>query len=92
MRADGARHLRYGAPALVAVIVFGLWEAAVALNDVPPWLVPAPSRIAATLVQDRTLLLDSLGVTWLIYEATTAFLRWVIAVTRIGMLNCSSAT
>jgi NitT/TauT family transport system permease protein len=63
MRPDSVRYLRYGAPALVAVIVFMVWEAAVALNDVPPWLVPAPSRIAATLVQDRTLLIDSLGVT-----------------------------
>ena len=73
MRADAARHLRYGAPALVAVVALGLWEAAVALNDVPPWLVPAPSRIAATLVLDRTLLLDSLGVTLGIALAALAF-------------------
>ena len=73
MRADSARYLRYGAPALVAVVVLGLWEAAVALNDVPPWLVPAPSRIAATLLVDRTLLLDSLGVTLGIALAALAF-------------------
>ena len=35
--------------------------------------------------------LDSLGVTWLKYDATIASRRCVIAVTRIGMLNCSSA-
>ena len=63
MRAEPARWLRYAAPALVAVVVLGLWEAAVVANDVPPWLVPAPSRIARTLVDDRVLLLDSLGVT-----------------------------
>ena len=42
--------------------------------------------------ETRLIALDSLGVTWLRYEATIASLRWVIAVTRIGMLNCSSAT
>ncbi len=40
----------------------------------------------------RFIALDSLGVTWLKYEATIACLRCVIAVTRIGMLNSSSAT
>jgi NitT/TauT family transport system permease protein len=63
MRTDAPRALRYAAPLAVAAVVLGLWEAAVRLNDVPPWLVPAPSRIVATLFEDRALLLDSLGVT-----------------------------
>ena len=63
MRADPSRWLRYAAPLAVAAIVLGAWEAAVRRYAVPPWLVPAPSRIAATLVADRALLLDSLGVT-----------------------------
>jgi NitT/TauT family transport system permease protein len=63
MRAESARILRWAAPALVAAVVLGLWELAVRWNDVPPWLVPAPSRIARTMVEDRALLLDSLGVT-----------------------------
>ncbi len=36
--------------------------------------------------------LDSLGVTWLMMETNTGFLRWVIAVTCIDMLKSSSAT
>lgn len=63
MRADAPQALRYAAPLAVAAVVLGLWEAAVRWNDVPPWLVPAPSRIVATLFEDRALLLDSLGVT-----------------------------
>jgi NitT/TauT family transport system permease protein len=88
MRPDAVRHLRYGAPALVAVVVLGLWEAAVALNDVPPWLVPAPSRIAATLALDRTLLLDSLGVTLGIALAALAFA--VVLGTAIALLFVQS--
>jgi NitT/TauT family transport system permease protein len=63
MRADPARSWRYVAPLAIAAIALGAWEAAVRLYDVPPWLVPAPSRIAATLVEDRVLLVESLGVT-----------------------------
>jgi len=73
MRADANRHLRYLAPLLVAAVLLGLWHAAVALNDVPPWLVPSPARVAAALVEDRVLLLESLGVTLGIALAALAF-------------------
>ena len=51
------------APIVVAMIVLGAWEAAVALWQVPPYIVPAPTRIAATLWLDRVLLAESLRVT-----------------------------
>lgn len=63
MHAEPARLLRLAAPLALAVVVLGAWEAAVRLNDVPPWLVPAPSRIVATLHADRALLFQSLTVT-----------------------------
>jgi len=40
---------------------------------VPPWLVPSPARVAAALVEDRVLLLESLGVTLGIALAALAF-------------------
>jgi NitT/TauT family transport system permease protein len=43
-------------PALIGAIALGAWEAAVRLMDVPPYIVPAPSRIATALVQDWAIL------------------------------------
>jgi NitT/TauT family transport system permease protein len=57
------RALRLAAPVLVAAVLLGGWQLAVTAYDVPAYLVPSPARIAATLWQDRALLLDSLGVT-----------------------------
>lgn len=55
--------LRVGAPLLVACILLAAWQAAVALTDVPAYLVPSPLRVAQTLWTDRVLLWSSLGVT-----------------------------
>jgi NitT/TauT family transport system permease protein len=49
----------------VGVLALGLvvWELAVRLADIPPYVLPAPSLILRTLADDRALLLQSLGVT-----------------------------
>ncbi|MCF4166778.1 ABC transporter permease [Zavarzinia compransoris] len=52
-----------GAPLIVGLLVLAAWEALVRLNDMPPYILPAPSRIAATLWSDRAILLVSLAVT-----------------------------
>jgi NitT/TauT family transport system permease protein len=39
-------------PALVGIVALAAWEAAVRLMDVPPYIVPAPSRIVLALVTD----------------------------------------
>ena len=57
------KNLRYIAPTAVALIVLALWQLAVALLDVPPYLVPGPILVAQTLMQDAGLLLHSLLVT-----------------------------
>jgi NitT/TauT family transport system permease protein len=54
---------RFVAPALVALIVLGIWQALVVAYDVPAYLVPSPLLVLRTLIADRALLLDSLGVT-----------------------------
>ena len=57
------RVLRVALP--IAVLAFGLalWEAAVRLENIPPYVLPGPSLILRTLVTDWTLLWQSLVVT-----------------------------
>jgi NitT/TauT family transport system permease protein len=52
-------------PALVFVIVVGIWEAAVGFGHIPPYVLPGPRTVLATLVADRAILLQSLMVTLL---------------------------
>ena len=59
----GNRAMRIAAPALVAVIALAAWQGLVVAYDIPPYLVPSPLAVLRTLVADRALLLDSLGVT-----------------------------
>ena len=54
---------RLVAPVLVALVVLGIWQALVVAYDVPAYLVPSPLLVLRTLIADRALLLDSLGVT-----------------------------
>lgn len=61
--ARGADWLRYAAPVAVALLLLGAWEAAVTIWQVPPYIVPAPTKVFATLWDDRALLGASLGVT-----------------------------
>jgi NitT/TauT family transport system permease protein len=57
------RMLRVLAPLAVALVALAGWQAAVSAWNVPPYIVPSPLRVAQTLVADRVLLLNSLGVT-----------------------------
>lgn len=61
--AGQARILRIAAPLGVALVLLGAWQLAVTIGDVPPYIVPSPTRIAATLWTDRVLLAHSLLVT-----------------------------
>ena len=62
-REDPSRWLRFAAPALIAVLLLGAWQAMVVAYDVPPYIVPSPTRIFETLIADRALLATSLSVT-----------------------------
>ena len=57
------RALRIAAPALLALIVVALWQLLTDLYSVPSYLVPSPTVVAKTLLDDRELLLRSLSVT-----------------------------
>ena len=51
------------APFAVGALALAAWEAVVRLNGIPPYILPAPSLVAATLVSDRAVLFPSLLVT-----------------------------
>lgn len=46
-------------PLAAVVLAIGAWEAVVRINEIPPYIIPAPSRIAATLWTDGPSLLRS---------------------------------
>ena len=57
------RVLRIVLPVVVLTLGLAIWEAAVRIADIPPYVLPAPSLIAQTLITDWSLLWHSLLVT-----------------------------
>lgn len=57
------RVLRLVLPIAVLVLVIGIWEAAVRIEAIPPYVLPAPALVLHTLVTDWALLGQSLLVT-----------------------------
>ncbi|CAM5289461.1 Bicarbonate transport system permease protein CmpB OS=Afipia felis OX=1035 GN=cmpB_2 PE=3 SV=1 [Afipia felis] len=55
--------LRVLLPVIVFAVLMGVWEATVRLRGIPPYILPAPSLIAQTLVKDWSLLFASLLTT-----------------------------
>lgn len=53
--ASSAILARIGPPALVLVAAVLLWELTVRVLEIPPWLLPAPSAIAARFVRTQDL-------------------------------------
>lgn len=60
---QNSRLLDYGLPALVFALFLAAWEGAVAWAQIPPYILPAPSVIVATLIKDWGILSASLLVT-----------------------------
>jgi NitT/TauT family transport system permease protein len=54
---------RIALPAAVFAVVIGAWEAIVRLGHIPPYVLPGPATVAATLVTDWPVLVQSLLVT-----------------------------
>jgi NitT/TauT family transport system permease protein len=59
------RTARVMLPVLALAMGLAAWEALVRIRDIPVYVLPAPSAIYVTLVQDHALLLKSLLVTLL---------------------------
>jgi NitT/TauT family transport system permease protein len=57
------RVLRVCLPVVVLLLGLALWELAVRVEGIPPYVLPAPSLVLRTLIADRILLAQSLLVT-----------------------------
>jgi NitT/TauT family transport system permease protein len=55
--------LRYALPIIVLGLGILVWELVVRLKGIPPYVLPAPSLVFATLVSDWSILSESLAVT-----------------------------
>jgi NitT/TauT family transport system permease protein len=78
--------LRTGLPALVCLALLLSWEAYVRLAGIPPYILPAPSLIASTLVSDRDVLMAS----WLVTVRTTLLGLLLAVVGGVAIAVCLS--
>jgi NitT/TauT family transport system permease protein len=72
---DWNRVLRIALPLLLFALVIWAWESYVVRNRVPPYILPAPSAVWATLIKDWPVLSASLLTT-----LKTTFLGLILAV------------
>src|SRR5712691_2359553 len=72
MRRLRSRLWRIAAPLIVGVFLLALWEAAVRIEGIPPYILPGPLKIATTLWTDGPSLLGALLVTLRITLAALA--------------------
>ena len=60
-----ARLVRFALPIIVLAAGLGLWEFVVRVNDIKPYVLPAPSAVFTTLIRDWDVLFRSLLTTLL---------------------------
>jgi NitT/TauT family transport system permease protein len=63
-------------PCIAVLVLLALWQAAVAIAGISPFILPAPTRIAAALWQDRSALLQGALLT-----AQSTLLGFLLAAT-----------
>ncbi len=87
-----ARFARHGGvrPVLLIVSVLVLWELAVRLFKIPPYLVPAPAQVIATLIKDWPRLLAESSVTT--YATLGGFALSIVVGIPLAMLIAYSRT
>lgn len=89
-RARRERRLRILMPVGAVLLALALWEFLVWYNEVPPYLIPAPSLIAKTLWVDGPSLLQS---TWFTVRLTLMSLALaIVGGVALGMLFAMSRT
>ncbi|MGI9093726.1 MAG: ABC transporter permease [Mycobacteriales bacterium] len=59
----GARARAWLPPVLLLAALLGVWQGAVAIRNVPPYVLPSPARIAGAFVTARSLLPRDLATT-----------------------------
>ncbi|KUG04755.1 hydroxymethylpyrimidine abc transporter, transmembrane component [hydrocarbon metagenome] len=71
-------------PGLSLLLVLVIWEAAVRMNNIPVWLLPAPSRVISTIIEIWPLLVFHSTATLL--ETGYGFLFSIFLALFIGLL------
>ena len=77
-------------PFLFVALLVGVWEIAIRLSGAPSWLLPAPSDVSRSLVEDRDILLPNALVTFA--EVLIGFACAVIAGVGLGVAVYRSPT
>src|SRR5216684_2647843 len=62
---SAVRVVRILLPVIVLAAGVAIWELVVRVNEIPPYVLPGPGKVFATLVSDWHVLSESLGVTLL---------------------------
>jgi len=75
-------------PVFVFALALALWEAIIRINGIHPYVLPAPSLIAETLVKDRELLFSALMTTLSI--TIEAFLLATVCAVTLALLIAHS--
>lgn len=82
------RFVMIAAPLLVGILVLLLWEAIVIAQEIPKYILPAPSLIISTLFEDWSLLMGAMGNT--LYVTFLAFAISVVLGSLISFLFVQS--
>lgn len=77
-------------PLLLVAALVAIWEIAVRLTNAPLWLLPAPSDVVRSLVEDRDILLPNAAATF--SEVLIGFACAVVAGIGLGIAVYRSAT
>ncbi|HXF87156.1 MAG TPA: ABC transporter permease [Xanthobacteraceae bacterium] len=62
-RQSDSRVMRFALPCAVLALGVLVWDLVVRINQIPPYILPGPGLVLATLVSDWSLLMGSLWVT-----------------------------
>ncbi|GBF11877.1 MAG: ABC transporter permease [Tepidibacillus sp.] len=73
----------YPAILLMSFLV-GVWEVAVKVSKIEPWILPPPSQIIMTLFREREVIIDHTWVT--LYEALVGFLFAIVIAFILAMI------
>lgn len=74
----------YALPALATALLLAVWEALVRFLNVPGWLLPTPSQVLATLIDQRVLLAHHTAATLL--ESSLGFGLTLLVGFGLGLL------
>ena len=84
------RQTMWAAPLALIAVLLTVWEIAVRATNTPAWLLPAPSGVVRSLVEDRDILLSNALVT--LSEVLLGFVGAVVVGVSLGVAIYRSAT